>query len=491
MRNLPVHWSEGMFLRPHHFQAADRYWNEVLTISEHWDHEYNYGLRQIDFSVDAIKNFQFQLNSCQARMKDGTLISLEQGQSGVDRLDLKGAMEELAGGRRALDLKEGFASTPVLRVYLAAPKLKLGAVNVARDGQASTQRYQAQVLPLQDESSGGNDQDIEFRSLSVRLLLSTQDLAGYEVLPIADIQRASEQDATPRLSLNYIPPLLAVDAWPPLALDIVRAIYDRVGHTIERLSEQVVSHGISLVSQEPGDLDRLMMLSQLNEAYAVLGVMAFASGVHPLVAYTELCRLVGKLSIFGPTRRVPEVPRYDHDDLARIFYWVKQQIELLLAQIPEWEYDQVFFEGTRTGMQARLQPKWLNADWKWYVGVTHENVSEKECTALLSSIDWKLGSANRVEALFKYRAEGLKLVPLGRPPRPLPMYGNWLYFEVTQQGDAWKDVRLEQTLAMRFKDEIVLNRDTLEGQRSLVLNDKEKGRKATLQFALFAVPTKK
>src|SRR5688572_28048231 len=29
MKNLPVHWSEGMFLRPHHFQAADRHWAEM------------------------------------------------------------------------------------------------------------------------------------------------------------------------------------------------------------------------------------------------------------------------------------------------------------------------------------------------------------------------------------------------------------------------------------------------------------------------------
>ena len=33
MRNLPVHWSEGMFLRPHHFQAADRHWRELLATS--------------------------------------------------------------------------------------------------------------------------------------------------------------------------------------------------------------------------------------------------------------------------------------------------------------------------------------------------------------------------------------------------------------------------------------------------------------------------
>jgi type VI secretion system protein ImpJ len=54
MWNLPVHWSEGMFLRPHHFQAAERYWTEVHEQSGKWDHHFNYGLRSIELNRDAL-----------------------------------------------------------------------------------------------------------------------------------------------------------------------------------------------------------------------------------------------------------------------------------------------------------------------------------------------------------------------------------------------------------------------------------------------------
>ena len=64
-------------------------------------------------SADAIANYQFQVNVCHARMKDGTLVALDPGQ-GLDRLDLK----------------EAFARESVVRVYLAVPKLKIGAANV-------------------------------------------------------------------------------------------------------------------------------------------------------------------------------------------------------------------------------------------------------------------------------------------------------------------------------------------------------------------------
>lgn len=491
MRNLPVNWSEGMFLRPQHFQAADRYWTEALQTSEKLDLEYNYGLRQLDFSTDAIKNFQFQLNSCQARLKDGTLVTIEPGHEGPERMDLKAPLAEAehAAVRQAVDLKESFNTAATVRVFLGVPKLKLGAENLAREGRTGAFRFSTRQEPLPDENSPGIDQDIELRSMSVRLLLSTQDRSGYECLPIAEIQRASDQDSTPRLNVFYIPPLLGIDAWPILARDIVRAIYDMVGHKIELLSDQVASRGITLVSQEPGDLDRLMMLTQLNESYSTLSILAFASGVHPFPAYTELCRLVGKLSIFGETRRPPEIPRYDHDDLGRIFYWVKQQIDDLMHKIRDYEYDQRFFVGIDgSGMHVTLDQKWLNADWKWYVGVARENVSERECLELLSpgKIAWKLGSASKVDVLFKTRAEGLQLLHQERAPRALPVVGNWNYFEVTRQGQAWKDVQQDQTLGMRFRDDDVLNRANLEGQRKLILN--YQGRQAALQFALFAVP---
>ena len=96
MRNLPVHWSEGLFLRPHHFQAADRHWAETLHTSQQWDHQYRWGLRRLELGEEAIGNYQFQVNVCHARMQDGTLVSLDAGQ-GPDRVDLKEAFAKLDG----------------------------------------------------------------------------------------------------------------------------------------------------------------------------------------------------------------------------------------------------------------------------------------------------------------------------------------------------------------------------------------------------------
>ena len=471
MRNLPVDWSEGLFLRPHHFQAADRFWAEVLQTSERWDHQYQYGVRHLELSHEAIANYQFQVNACHARMRDGTLISLEAGQE-PDRVDLKQAL----------------GAEPRVRVFLAVPKLTMGRANVKSAAAPGKQRYVQQMQSIQDEGAGGNDQEVQLRALCVQLLLSTQDLEGYEVLPIAQVQRAGPEEAAPQLDAGYIPPILAVDAWPPLSQGIVRAIYDLLGQKIEVLSQQVVNRGITLTSQEPGDLDRLMMLAQLNAACAGLDVLTFALGVHPLVAYLELVRIVGQLSIFGPDRRPPRIPRYDHDDLAGIFAWVRQQIELLLGQVRDYQYEQRFFVGEGQGMRVSLESKWLGPEWQWFVGVAHGALSDKDCLALLSpgGLDWKLGSARQVDSLFEYGAEGLDLTPLAQAPRALPPRGDWSYYEVSRQNAPWKDVLATQTLAMCLKGSLIVNRNNLQGERKLVVS--VGGKQVALQFALFAVP---
>lgn len=488
MRNLPVHWYEGLFLRPQHFQAADRHWSELVYTSEQWDHPCNYGVQVLEFSKEALANHHFQVHSLKARMPDGTLVALEAGNE-PDRLELKSTFAALQG--EGVDLAEAFGREATVKVYLAVPKLQLGRANVGYANQTDHARYIETEQAAQDESRGGGDQSIQVRALNARLLLSTQDLSGYDLLPIAQLRRASEEQAVPRLDPDYIPPVISLTAWPPLGRDIVRAIYDIIGQKIEVLSQQIANRGIGLEGRDPGDFDRIMMLGELNQAYSTLAVLAFAQGVHPFVAYVELCRIVGQLSIFTPERRATDIPAYDHDDLAGIFQHIRQRIERLINLVRDYEFEQRYFVGVGLGMQVTLEPKWFNSDWQWYIGVNKGDLPEQECRELLSAgqLDWKFGSSRQVEILFKHRAEGMRLMLVDRTIRALPSRGEWIYYEVDRKDSpAWRDVQETQTLAMRLRDTLIVNRDRLQGERRLEVS--LRGKRATLQFALFAVPTR-
>lgn len=482
MQNMPVHWYEGLFLRPHHLQANDRYWAEVTSTSDHWDNAYSYGIYDFEYSKEALANHHLDIQVLKARMRDGTLVVMEHGRK-PDRVSLRGE-----GGLKS-QMEDAFGAEQTLRVYLAVPKLKLGRENTSTNAPKPDTRYRELRQMVADESRGSHEQEIEFRDLNARILLSTQDLSGFELLPLMQIRRASEGQAIPEIDPDYIPPLLATNTWPWLGMHIVRALYDIVGQKMDVLSQQIVGRGMGRDSQDPGELDRIEMLEMLNESYATLTVMIFAQSIHPFVIYTELVRLLGKLSIFTPERRAVDIPLYDHDDLARIFKEIKLRIERILLGLRDFEFEQRYFLGVGLGMQVSLESRWFHSNWEWCIGVRKGDLSAQECRQLLSAgvLDWKLGSSRQVENIFLRRSGGVELRPLDRPLRALPASQDWIYFEVLKNDSpAWRDVVETQTLAMRLKDTLIDNKDRLQGERDIDVL--AQGKRARLQFALFAIP---
>ena len=89
-----------------------------------------------------------------------------------------------------VDLKEAFQKQAEVTVYLAIPKLVLGRPNVT-PRRVTEARYFESELSVPDESRGGNDQDIQFREVNARLLLSTNELGGFETLPLARLKASA------------------------------------------------------------------------------------------------------------------------------------------------------------------------------------------------------------------------------------------------------------------------------------------------------------
>lgn len=483
MHNESVAWLEGMFLRPHHMQAAERSIEENSRQQVALDHAYSYGIGQISFSREAIANGQFELSECQARLRDGTVIWIDAAQQ-PDRVDLG-----KSGGAAKRDLSEAFDQVESIDVYLAVPKLRLGRANTQSE-RGGQHRFVGLTESLADENAGGNEQEISLRALNVQILLGTENLAGYETLPIARIKRSGAAEAAPELDSEYIPPVLGCDAWPELARDYVRAVYDIIGQKIEVLSSQVISRGIMQGAPEAGDINRLLMLTSLNAGFAALRSLAFARGVHPHVAYTELCRIVGTLSIFRSDRRPGEIPLYDHDDLARIFRWVREEIRSLISEVQEYKFERRDFIGAGRGQEVALDAKWLSKGWEWYIGVQYEQITGKQCRDFLipGRLDWILGKSEKVNFMFRYRQEGLKITET-QPPRALPQGDNWLFYSVHKSGPAWEDLRSDDSprLGVRFTEALITNLESLQGKKELQIN--VNGIHGTLRLSLFAVPT--
>ncbi len=470
-----VHWHEGMFLRPQHLQAAQRHTAHLSTVGDKWDLHYNWGLRDIDLDLEALANHRLVVRSLRARLRDGTLVSVPED-----------------GLLPAVELKAAFERESSLRVFLGVPQLRLGRANTAADSRGSDgTRYVLDTQNLEDENTGLNPQQVQVRLLNLKLLLSTQDHSGYEVLPIAQVQKSAGADAAPELDVTWIPPVLACDGWKPLANGILQTIFDRIGRRVETDSGLINTRGITFDSQSQSDRRLFERLRVLNEGYALLSVLAFAQGIHPMTAYMELCRLVGQLAIFGKERRPPaDLPRYDHDDLGTCFYRIKQYLDAM-DESDVATYKERPFIGAGLRMQVSMEPAWLEPAWQMFVGV-QSPLSADECIKLLTrspGLEMKLGSSERVDEIYRLGAPGLRFAHAPRPPRVLPTQAGLIYFSVDRnsQREEWANVQKELSLAIRLNENRIAS--SIQGQR--VLTIKTGGNNTTMQFTLYVVPQEK
>jgi type VI secretion system protein ImpJ len=466
MTQQAVHWHEGMFLRPQHFQAAERHVRHWTGLNSRLDLHYNWGLRKLDLDLDALANHRVQVNALEARLRDGTLVSLP----GDIRLS-------------ECDLREAFKQEAVVTVYIGLPLVQQSRANITVAQQSDGTRYVVDEQEFEDENTGLNPQRIQVRLLNAQLLVSSQDRAGYETLPLLRVRRADRAEAAPELDEAYIPPLLGCDAWVPLTTRILHPIYDRLGKKIDLLAQQITSRAISFDSQGQGDRQLLEQLRVMNESYAPLGVQAFAQGVHPYDVYIELCRLVGRLSVFGPARRPPQLPRYDHDDLGTCFWRVKQYIDDLLDVVIEPEYKERPFLGAGLRMQVSLEPAWLEAGRELFVGVQSPLTAEQTEKLLNRGLDMKIGSSEHVDEIFRLGQAGLKFAYADRPPRALPQRPGLYYFQIDRaaQSSEWDTVKHSLALAIRLNENSIVG--DIQNQRVLSIN--AGGQTLQLQFLLF------
>lgn len=463
-------------------QQEDRCQTERLRLSHRWNVPHNWGIRELEWDADAFQSGQLDIVRLQARMRDGTVVDVP------------------AEGRLpTLDLKELLVGKSQVRLYLAIAKLNDKGPNVVAtpslessdvDTPANT-RYRVEQFPVADENDGADPQTLAFRILNLRLLVDSQDQSGYEVLEIAQFKKGAGPGEAPEVDELYIPPILACDAWKPLAEQILQMIYHHLCSRMDSLADRALTRGITFETQNPGDNKLLSRLAVLNEASCVLNTIAFAKGIHPFTAYLELCRLVGQLAIFRLDHRAPKLPRYDHDDLGMCFYRVKCFLE---EDSDSVAYEERGFKGAELRMQVTMEPKWLEPAWQLFVGV-HSPLPPAHVIDFLTmpgELDMKIGSGDRVDKLFMRGIDGLEFTHAPLPPRVLPTMPDLTYFQVSRdsQQEEWAHVQKSAILAIRVNDSrLALGASgNLDGQLTLPLKAHEGHPATNMKLTLFVVP---
>jgi type VI secretion system ImpJ/VasE family protein len=198
-----LHWSDGQFLQPHHFQYFQRQNMAFLQDNRLFSNPYPRGLIDFEVDNDSLAAGRVVVKRFSAILGDGTALSMP----GNCLLP-------------PLDLTETLKTNPnEVIVYLALPHWSEFEANLAEEGALSQQRrYSPRKKRLRDENTGDNEITLITRQLNTRLTADSGDIKDSQMLPVLKLNVLSHDKAERTLEINdkFFPPYIILSATSPL-----------------------------------------------------------------------------------------------------------------------------------------------------------------------------------------------------------------------------------------------------------------------------------
>ena len=438
-RNLPeLNWTEGVFLRPHHFQQAQQAQDAALRSARALCLPFEYGLVHLEADENALDNGCFRVAKLQAVLPGGEEVDLPVN-SFAQELDLNAAM----------------SSSSRITVY-AAPPLREGEPNTNDGTRDKLSRYVPTANTCYDLNSGGNEQLIMFRRVRVLLSTDADALPGYEKMPVARYECRRNRDGKPSLvpDSKFAPPALCMAAVPALC----KRVETLCSH-LKKISMNVITALRNRDMQMPDKavqrLERMSKCALIRSSYTVLRRMLACAATPPVAIYTELCRLLMQLSAYSPAEDVGDTPEYRHDDCLPQFTEVIDAIYRLTAtEATEWCVRvELTYRESDTAWHGTLEPEWLASVRMAYVSVQSSESPRRVADRVEAGDVFKLTADSQPTM----RVRGVRLVEERLPSPLLPPGDNRLWFRssMLENDNAWQDICLEKACALTWSEKML------------------------------------
>ena len=412
-----VLWSEGLFLRPQHFQQQDRATEALVHGALRAAHLQPWGFAGLALDPASLEVGRIAIASARGLFPDGTPFAIP------ETMD---PPEPLAVARDA-------APGPVL---LALPiEAPGGASFDPVHAEPTGARYRGILARLRDAVRDGADpEEIELARPVPRLLGPGAPAGGYTALPVAE-PAGLRADGSLALRDGFLPPAVAGAA---------AAFYGQ-------LLREVVT-GLDRIAEAQGEMVRggagrsvehLLVLELANAAGPRLAHMAAEDLFHPSEIYRELAGLAGRMATYGSgSRRLSALPPYDHAAPGPAFAALADTLRSLILTLrfpePKSRALPVIRHATNI-WKIRVDNPDLLASSRIVLRVGSE-LSEDALRRIFSQ-QATIGSPTEFEALWRARLPGIRLKPLHSQPREIPYDGDRLCLELDQRSEPQYSLR--------------------------------------------------
>jgi len=417
-------WSEGMFLRPQHFQQHDRYLESLIEDRCSPLQPYPWGVRELEINQEALGLGKIDIAKCRAILPDGTTLDLPHADTAPNALELDSNCRDET-------------------IYLCLLQKRYGSNEVSReDDDELDTRHSVEVADVRDTSVPlDTSAPIETGRKNLLLLKESDERADYSCLGVIRVVEV-RNDKSVILERSYIPP----------ALDCRDT--SRLAGYIRELQGLLKQRGEALASRlgaEQGgtaDMGDFMLLQVINRHDPYFTHLSKLPRLHPESLYSICTQLAGELSTFTSHRKRPsELPIYDHENLAGSFEPLMSELRRALTTVLEQTAISIELELKKGGIRKATIPDRQLLDEAFFVLAVKADMPTEEIRNLIPQ-QAKIGSPNTIVDLIKLQIPGVAMSALPQVPREIPFHAHYQYFELDKRGDMWQQIKQAGSLAL-------------------------------------------
>jgi type VI secretion system protein ImpJ len=426
---LKLLWSEGLFLRPQHFQQQDRYHEARLHKAVQAVHPYLWGVLALEWDMPALRNNLLRLNAFSAMFRDGEL---------VDTPDC-GPLPP------ALDLGALPASVQELTCHASLALLSQDASNYAPpDVSAPGARYVRHDRDTRDIYTEAMPAELSFLRASVRLVTDLEPRGASDCIPVARLRRVVSGGFEHNPA--FLPPTLSLAAAPRLKARLEQLL-DALQAKVNALQGHMREPSRNVIEFRSGDVSSFWLLHTASTSAAMLMHYLRHPQLHPERLFEAMLGLAGALMTYSKSYQLNQLPVYEHAAPAEGFQRLDNIIrDLLDTVISARCFAIALAEDKPCYHLGKLDSGKIAADSALYlaIGAAMPALELVEVVPLRV----KVGAPDDVEKCVLAAMPGVKLLHAAQVPAAIPVQPDTYYFALENRGVLYEQMLKAQSISI-------------------------------------------
>jgi len=428
--NNRVIWSEGLFLRPQHFQQQERYLEAYIEGRAAALQSYSWGLTELEIERDLLSIGKLGLRRARGVFPDGTPFVMPDSEPLPAPLEIGTSLRDQL-------------------IYLAIPLRKSGATLSSRpDGAAASTRYRSRDYQTRDVMSDlASLTELEVGALSARLMPQSEPSEDFAQIPVAHVIecRADKQVV---LEERFIPTVMTCGAAPRLA-----TFLSELQGMLHQRGEALAARAVASGRGGAAEIADFLILQSVNRYEPIVTHYATTARCHPESLYRLALEVAGDLSTLMTTaRRPPQFPGYRHEALQASFEPVIQALRVLLSTPLQENAIPIPLAQKKFGISVGAVSDRTLFDTAGFVLAARADMPAEEFRRRFPQ-QLKIGPVEKIRDLVNLQLPGIALQAMPVAPRQIPYHAGFVYFELDRANELWRELKSSGGIAIHQSGE--------------------------------------